>query len=147
MKVVLQKDVKGSGKAGQIVEVSDGYARNYLFPNHLATIADKGATQNATQQKESTAYHKEQERLAAVELGKAINGQVLSLAVKCGENGKVFGSITSKELAEELGKKGFVLDKRKIELENPIKNTGTYKVSVKLHPQVTATFVVNVQSM
>ena len=147
MKVVLQKDVKGSGKAGQIVEVSDGYARNYLFPNRLATIADKGATQNATQQKEATAFHKEQERLAAVELGKAINGQVLSLAVKCGENGKVFGSITSKELAEELGKKGFVLDKRKIELESPIKNTGTYKVAVKLHPQVTATFVVNVQSM
>ena len=147
MKVVLQKDVKGSGKAGQIVEVSDGYARNYLFPNRLATIADKGATQNATQQKEATAFHKEQERLAAVELGKAINGQVLSLAVKCGENGKVFGSITSKEIAEELGKKGFVLDKRKIELESPIKNTGTYKVAVKLHPQVTATFVVNVQSM
>lgn len=146
MKVVLQKDVKGTGKAGQIVEVSDGYARNYLLPNKLAVIADKVAIQKVEQQNQAAQYHKEQEYLAAVELGKQINGITLNMTVKCGENGKVFGSITSKELAEQLAKQGFAIDKRKIELPNPIKNTGSYKITVKLHPKVTSTFMLQVQS-
>ena len=147
MKVVLLKDVKGSGKAGQIVEVSDGYARNYLFKNNLAQLADKIATQQAQQQKAADVYHTEQERLMAVELGKQISSKTISLAVKCGENGKVFGSITAKEIAEELGKQGIQIDKRKIELPNPIKNTGEYELVVKLHPKVQAKLNLHVDSI
>lgn len=144
MKVVLQKDVKGTGRAGEIVEVSDGYARNYLFKNNLAKSADKGATQIAVQQKQSNEYHKEQERLRAVEQAKLIEGKTITITIKTGESGKVFGSVTAKEIAEELVKFLGDVDKRKIELKNPIKLIGLYPVTIKLHPLVIAQFNVNV---
>lgn len=144
MKVVLLKDVKGSGKMGQIVEVSDGYARNYLFKNNLAAIADKSAKQIANQQQQANEYHKEQERLKAVQQAKLIEGKTITVSIKTGENGKVFGSVTAKEIADELVKFSGEIDKRKIELKNPIKTIGTYPVSIKLHPLVSAQFNVNV---
>ena len=144
MKVVLLKDVKGSGKQGAIVEVSDGYARNYLFKNNLARVADKEATQIAVSQKQADEYHKEQQRLKAVEQAKLIEGKTITIAIKTGENGKVFGSVTAKEIADELEKFSKEIDRRKIDLKNPIKTIGVYPVSIKLHPLVSATFQVNV---
>jgi len=144
MKVVLLRDVKGSGKVGQIVEVSDGYARNYLFKNNLAMLADKSATQVANQQKQADEYHKEQERLKAVEQAKLIDGKTITIALKTGESGKVFGSVTTKEIAEELIKLSKEIDKRKIELKSPIKTIGNYTISIKLHPFVSAEFNLNV---
>lgn len=138
MKVVLLKDVKGTGKAGEIKEVADGYARNYLFKNGLAKIADKTAIQITEQKKMAENYHKEQERLQAVEDKNKIEKIKLVLKVKCGANGKVFGSITSKEISAELEKQGIFVDKRKIELDAPIKNTGIYTIPAKLHPTVLA---------
>lgn len=147
MKVVLLKDVKGSGKAGQIVEVSNGYARNFLFKNKLANIADETATKNAEQKKQADEYHQEQERLQAKEKAKEIEKHILTLKIKSGENGKVFGSITSKELAEALFDLGFEIDKRKIDLPVPIKNSGIYKIEIKLHPLVSAKITVEVKNM
>ena len=144
MKVVLLKDVKGSGKQGAIVEVSDGYARNYLFKNNLARVADKEATQIAVSQKQADEYHKEQQRLKAVDQAKLIEGKTITIAIKTGENGKVFGSVTAKEIADELEKFSKEIDRRKIDLKNPIKTIGVYPVSIKLHPLVSATFQVNV---
>ena len=138
MKVVLLKDVKGTGKTGEVKEVSDGYARNYLFKNNLARVADKIAISESIEQKQAHEYHKEQERLAAVNLAKQIESKQLVIKIKTGETGRTFGSITSKEIADELEKQHITIDKRKIEVKNPIKTTGIYTLLVKLHPLVSA---------
>lgn len=145
MRVILQKDVKGTGKKGDICNVADGYAKNFLLKNGLAVIADaKGQLENKSQ-KQAQAYHKEQERLAAVELGKQIEGKVIDLKAKCGENGKLFGAITAKEVAENFKNTlGIEVDKRKIELDGAIKTVGERKVKVKLHPEVTVSFTLRV---
>ena len=146
MKVILQKDVKGSGKKGDIVNVADGYAKNYLLKNGLAIVADgKNSLINASQ-KEADAYHKEQERLKAVELGKQIQNKTIHAKIKCGENGKVFGAITAKEVAESINKElGIEIDKRKIVLDGAIKTVGEQKVTVKLHPTVSVAFNLKVE--
>ena len=137
MKVILLQDVKGSGKKGDIVNVADGYAKNYLFKNKLAKEADKVALQENQEQKNAKAYHQEQERQAALKLKNELDGKTISLKIKCGENGKIFGSITSKEISEAL--KNYNVDKRKIDLTTPIKSTGSFKVSIKLYTQISAT--------
>ncbi|MGI5842115.1 MAG: 50S ribosomal protein L9 [Christensenellales bacterium] len=144
MKVVLLKDVKGTGKKGEVKEVADGYGRNFLIKNGFARIADKSAILEASEQSKAKAYHEEQERLAAVAKAKLIEAQVLTVKIKCGENGRVFGAVTAKEIEQALLTIVSDVDKRKIELKNPIKATGLYPVSIKLHPQVTANFKVNV---
>ena len=96
-------------------------------------------------QKNAQAYHKQQEILAAKELAKKIEGKTVTLKIKCGENGKTFGSITSKEIADELGKFGIVLDKKKIDLREPIKNTGTYNIVARVYPEISAKFVAVVE--
>lgn len=146
MKVILMKDVKGTGKKGDVKEVSDGYAKNFLLKNGYAKVANNSNLNENTLQKDASAYHKEQERLAAVEKAKTIEGKVISLAVKCGENGKVFGSITSKEIAEGFKNMGIDVDKRKIELGSPIKTSGSYNLEVKLYPGVSAKFVLSVRA-
>lgn len=145
MKVILLKDVKGTGKKGDIVNVSDGYAKNFLLKNGSATVADNKGCQINSSQKEADAYHKEQERLKAVELGKQIEGKVITLKVKCGENGKLFGAVTSKEVAEAFKTNMNIdIDKRKIVLDGAIKTVGEQKVTVKLHPTVSVKFTLNV---
>ena len=146
MKVILQKDVKGSGKKGDIVNVADGYARNFLFKNGLAVIADnKGTLENASQ-KQADAYHKEQERLKAVALGEKINGKTITMQVKCGENGKLFGAVTSKEIADAINKSlNIELDKHQIVLDGAIKTVGTKDIFVKLHPTVSVKFTLVVE--
>lgn len=136
MKVVLLKDVKGTGKTGDIKEVADGYAKNFLIKNGFAKVANAGAINENNLQKESQAYHKEMEKQQAIELGNKLKNVKILLAIKCGENGKTFGSITSKEIAEQLKSQGYEIDKRKIDLAEPIKTIGEYSVNIKLHPEV-----------
>ena len=116
MKVVLLKDVKGTGKKGEIKEVADGYASNFLFKNGLAKRADNSALSENAIQKSAMAFHKQEEIKAAKELAKTLQGKTVTLKIKCGENGKMFGSVTSKEIAEELEKINIKLDKKKIDI-------------------------------
>ena len=136
MKVVLLKDVKGTGKKGEIKEVADGYAKNFLLKNGFAVIANASAVNENNRQKEAVAYHKEMEKQEAVKLGEKLKEKKVILKIKCGENGKTFGSVTAKEIAEALKKEGFDVDKRKIEMREPIKTVGEYQISIKLHSEV-----------
>lgn len=148
MKVILKEDIKGVGKKDQIINANDGYARNYLFPKNLAVPADKGNLGNLQSKKTSEEHRKELEREAAKETAKKIEGILLKLPVKAGENGKVFGSITSKEIAENLEKQyKITVDKKKINLQEPIKNLGTFNVEIKLYDAIIAKLKVNVISM
>lgn len=145
MKVVLLKDVKGTGKKGEIKEVSDGYATNFLFRNGSARLADNSALNENKIQKDAQNFHKQQEIEAAKKLAKQIEGKTVSLKIKCGENGKSFGSISSKEIADGLAKIGIVIDKKKIDLKEPIKTVGTFGVTAKVYPEISAKFSVTVQ--
>ena len=144
MKVVLLKDVKGTGKKGDIKEVADGYASNYLFKNNLAKRADNTALNENQGQKIAQKFHKQEEIKTAKALAKEIEGKVVTLKIKCGANGKMFGSVTSKEISEALYQININLDKKKIELKEPIKTLGVYKVTAKVYPEITATFSVDV---
>lgn len=148
MKVILQSDVKGTGKKGQVLEVADGFARNFLFPKKLAVEATAGNLQDITHKKAVEERRKAQEKADAIELGKKLNGFEINVKTKTGEGGRLFGSVTSKEIADELKKQhGFIIDKRKLDLKDPIKALGSYQVSLKIHPEVTATLMVNVSSL
>lgn len=148
MKVILKEDIKGVGKKDQIINANDGYARNFLFPKNLAVPADKGNLTNLQSKKTSEEHRKELERDKAKETAKKIEGILLKLPVKSGENGKVFGSITTKEIAENLEKQyKIAVDKKKINLQEPIKNLGTFNIEIKLYDNITANLKVNVISM
>jgi len=140
MKVVFLKDVKGSGKKGEIKEVSDGYAQNFLIKTGAAKRADNSALNENKGQQIANDYHKEQERLAALALKNELDKKTITLKIKCGENGRVFGSITSKEIAEQLNKIGINLDKKKIELKDSIKSTGNYKITARIYPNIISEF-------
>lgn len=145
MKVVLLADVKGTGKKGEIKEVADGYAKNFLIRNKLARVADNSAMNENKNQKDAQNFHKQQEILAAKLLAKTIEGKSVKLKIKCGENGKTFGSITAKEIAEELAKIGIDLDKKKIDLAEPIRTLGNFSVVAKVYPEISARFNVIVE--
>ena len=140
MKVVLLKDVKGTGKKGEIKEVADGYAKNFLLRQGLAKEANKSALSENKIKKDAEVYHKAVEKEEATILAKKIEGKQVILKIKCGENGKTFGSITSKEIAEALNQQGFNLDKKKIELQQPIKTIGQYTILA----EISAKFTLNV---
>ena len=144
MKVIFLKDVKGSGKKGEMKEVSDGYANNFLLRQGLAKKVDATSLNENRTQKEANDYHKEQERLAALEVKKQIDGKVVVLKIKCGENGKTFGSITAKEIADTLAQNNIKLDKKKIDLKDTIKAIGSYSIQAKIYPNISATFTLNV---
>lgn len=140
MKVILLKDIKGTGKKGQVIEASDGHARNYLFPRGLAKPATDSSVRELEHQKASADKRKEKELEEAKTLGKQLESISLKFAVKTGEGGKLFGAITSKDIAESLEKQhGIKVDKKKIEL-HPIKSLGTTHAEIKLtqgvHAQV-----------
>ena len=143
MKVVLLKDVKGTGKKGEIKEVADGFAKNFLFKQNLAKEATKSALAESQIKQNANAYHKEMERQEALTLAKQIEGKTVVVKIRCGENGKTFGSVTAKEVADGLEKMGIILDRRKIELE-PIKAIGTYTVTAKVYPGISAKFNVDI---
>ena len=145
MKVVLLKDIKGKGKKGDIVNISDGYALNYLIPQGLAKPGTSSNLNEANQAKQAKEYHDEQNKLQAIEQRKVIEGISLTIKVKCGANGKVFGSVTNKEVSDELAKQKINIDKKKIEMDT-IKTTGHFDVKVKLYPGVTAKLKIEVIS-
>ena len=147
MKVILTQDVKGHGKKGEMVNASDGYARNYLLPKGLAIVADKSAVNEMESQKSAAAYHKEQEKKAAMELADKLKEAVVTFTAKAGENGKLFGSITAKDVAEQLKMQcHLVVDKKKIQLPDGIKTLGTTKVNVKVYPEISAEITVKVNA-
>lgn len=139
MKVVLLADVRGTGKKGELVKVSDGYARNFLFPRGLAKEADVQVMNELRNAEESKKYHIAQEKAQASKIAGSINGKTLKLTAKSGQGGKLFGSITSKEISEEI-KHSFNIDvdKRKIMLKSEIKAFGTYECELKLYNGVSA---------
>jgi len=139
MKVILQTDVKGTGKKGQILEVADGYARNFLFPKKLAIEATTGNIQDISHKKALEDRRKIKEKEDAVQLGNRINSLLIEVKTKTGEGGRLFGSVTSKEIAEALKRQhGLEVDKRKLDIKEPIKALGNYEIHVKIHPDVTA---------
>lgn len=139
MKVILLKDVKGSGKAGDVVNVSDGYSRNMLIPKGLAMEATDKNLKQLNRQKANEAQKKAEEKAAALELKESLEKLNIEIKTKAGEGGKVFGSITSKDIAEVLEKTHKVsVDKKKIQLDSPIKQVGTLQVGIKLYTEITA---------
>ena len=147
MQVILQSDVKGTGKKGQIVNVSDGFARNFLLKKGLAKVLNNESLSENKQQKEAYAFHKATELADAKALAQKLTGVQITLKTKCGENGKIFGSITSKEISEALTKHGFNIDKKKIELDNPIKGEGSYNISIRLYKGVMGKVKVSVSAI
>jgi large subunit ribosomal protein L9 len=137
MKVIFTQDVKGKGKKGEVKDVAEGYARNYLFKNNLAVEATN-ANLSALKARKNKEKKLEQEELEkAKKLKEKLEGLTVEFQAKAGEGGRLFGSITSKQIAEELNKQHKIkIDKRKIELEQPIKALGYTNVPVKLHPEV-----------
>lgn len=143
MKVIFMKDVKGQGKKGEVKEVSEGYARNFLLPKGLVSLANDGAIKQLDQQHKAEEKRKEQEKIDMQTLAAKLGEMTVQLKAKAGEGGRLFGAITSKQIAEELEKKKVKIDKRKIQLDDPIRSLGVTQVQIKLHPEVTAK--VNVQ--
>ncbi|MFB5269489.1 50S ribosomal protein L9 [Paenibacillus enshidis] len=144
MKVIFLKDVKGQGKKGQIKEVSDGYATNFLLPRNLVRPATEGNMKVMENQHAAEERRKQEEKAEAQELGKKLEAMTVQLKAKAGEGGRLFGAITSKQIADVLASSGVKLDKRKIELEEPIRTLGVTQMMVKLHPEVKATLNVQV---
>ncbi|HEY8341856.1 MAG TPA: 50S ribosomal protein L9 [Calditerricola sp.] len=144
MKVIFLKDVKGQGKKGEVKNVSDGYARNYLIPRGLAVEATESNLKTLEAQKRSEAKRKAQELAEAKALAEKLEKTTVTIAAKAGEGGRLFGAVTSKQIAEALAKQNLAVDKKKILLDEPIRALGTWRVPVKLHPDVTAHLVVTV---
>lgn len=145
MKVILKQDIKGVGKKDQVINANDGYARNFLFPKNLAVPADKGNMTNLQSKQSSEQHRKNLEKEAAIETKKKIEEISLKIQVKSGENGKVFGSVTSKEIGDNLDKQYKIkVDKKKIILQEPIKNVGTFNIEIKLYDGVNAKLKINV---
>ena len=146
MKVILLADVKGTGKKNDVIEVSDGYARNCLFKKKLAieaTSTEINAVQNKLKAQE---FHKAEEIKKWKELATKMKNAEIKCTVKCGENGKIFGSVTSKEIADKLVEAGYDVDKKKIILKEPIKTPGNYVVEVKFLPDVSTKIKVSVKA-
>ena len=139
MKVILKQDIKGVGRKDQVIEAADGYARNYLFPRNLAVPADQGNMNNLKAKNESVAYRKSEDKKEAEEIAKRLKDITIKIKVKAGENGRLFGAVTSKEISEAL-KKDFKIDvdKKKILLQESIKTAGVTLVEMKLNEGVMA---------
>lgn len=146
MKVLLKADVKGTGKAGDVVEVADGYGRNFLIKKGLAEIATANNVHQAQQKKESAAFHKAEEIKATKELAAALNGKSVTVKIKVGENGKVFGSVTAANVSEALLDMGFDIEKKKIKMD-AIKNVGSYNAEVRLMESISAKITVVVEGL
>ena len=143
MKVILLCDVKGQGKKDQIINVSDGYARNFLFPQKKAIPADAKATSDLKSREESKQFKINEDRKAAQALAEKINGVEISITMGHGHDGRLYGSVTAKDIADQLSALiGTAVDKRKINLKDSIKAYGKYDVELKVHPEVVAKFTV-----
>ena len=144
MKVVLKQDVKGLGKKGELVSVSDGYARNFLFPRNLASEANAQAMSELKNKEQAEKYRVETETAAAKADAAKIEGKTVKVIAKAGQNGKLFGSVTAKEISAQLQKDfGVKIDKKRLDVDD-IKTFGTYPVNVKLNHGVKTSFYVQV---
>ncbi len=144
MKIILLKDVKGTGKQGEVIEVSDGYARNFLIKKGLAEEATAVKLNSLNIKNKSLEFHKNEEIKALKQQAENLKGKKVTLKIKCGENGKIFGSITTKEIADAVNELGFSVDKKKVLLKEPIKNLGTYAVEIKFLTDVSAKITIEV---
>ena len=146
MKVILLQDVKGKGKKGQMIEVSDGYARNFMLPKKLATEATADAVNTMRMNDKAAAEKAARERAEAMEVSKKLRELTLTVTAKGGGAGRLFGSVTTQEIADALAKQtGIKLDKRKIVIADPIKNVGTYTVTCKLGYEISAPLTVKIE--
>ena len=146
MKVILLKDVKAQGKKGDVITVSDGYANNFLFKNNLAVPANQANVNTNNKQKAEEAKRIAEETAAAKALANKLAEIELEMAIEVGTNGKAFGSITAKEISEELAQKGFNVDKKVIVLAAPIKTVGRFEAELKLYKGVIGKLKINVVS-
>ena len=145
MKVILTADVKGVGKKQEIVNVSDGYARNFLFPRKLAMDATPGAAKELEKKQAAERARETERRLTAEKKAASLRGKVITVVAKCGGQGRLYGSVTSAEIAQALNEQhGVEVDKRKIELSEPIRTVGETEVVVKLYPEISAKMTVRV---
>lgn len=145
MKVILLEDVKKLGKKGDLVDVAEGYARNYLIPRKLVQEATEGSIKQLKQKKAALKRKKAQEKNAALEVAKKLKDSSLTLKVKSGEQGKLFGSVTTKDISEALkAQHKITVDRRKIELPEAIKTLGNYEINIKLVPEVEAKLLVKI---
>jgi large subunit ribosomal protein L9 len=144
MEVILREDIDKLGSRGQVVKVASGYARNYLLPKKLAVAATDSNKKIVEQERQS--YLRKEAKLAseAQDLANLMAGTVLTISAKAGENDQLFGSVTAKDVAEALEAKNFTIDRRKIQLEEPIRTLGEHKVAVRLHREVSTEVTVNV---
>ena len=146
MKVILLSDVKGQGKKGEIVNVSDGYARNFLFPRNLAQEANAQNLNSAQVRQDAAAHKKAVEKKNAEELAAQLADRGVTIQAKCGSTGRLFGAITNAEIAEALSAQtGLDIDKKKVVLQNPIKELGAYTVTLKLYAGVQTNIRLTVQ--
>ncbi|MCX4363074.1 MAG: 50S ribosomal protein L9 [Clostridia bacterium] len=145
MKVLLLKDVKTVGKKGEIVEVNDGYARNFLMKKGMAQQATAGVINETNQKNAAIARQKQKEYEEALATAKELDGKTIDIVIKFGDNGKSFGAVTSKEISGELAKMGYDIDKKKINLKESIKSAGLFEVEVKVYTNVSANIKVEVK--
>ena len=144
-KVLLTQDVTTLGNAGEVFAVAAGYARNFLMPRGMAVLATKGALKQAEEIKQTGLRRRAQERANADAQSQMIGKQKLLFAANAGENGRLYGSVTAADIAERLGQAvGFEIDRRKIQLDHPIRDLGIYPLAIRLMPEVTANFTVGV---
>lgn len=145
MKVILRKDVKGRGRTGDVVEVAHGYARNFLIPQGFATLANKGAIDQAKSMQRARAIKLEKEKEGALATAETLNATSITIAVNAGDGGKLFGSVTVSDVAKAIAKASSIeIDRRDVTLSQQIKALGTFSAAVELHPEVTANVAVEV---
>jgi large subunit ribosomal protein L9 len=144
MKVILTEEIRGLGTRGDVVSVKDGYARNYLLPKNLAREATAGNLKGIEQERKKWAALADQEKVVAQKAAASVEGVKLTIQKRIGENGHLFGSVTTNEIADALEAKGIAVDKRRIELAHPIKTAGLHDVDVRLHREVSAHIQVEV---
>ncbi len=144
MEVILREDIENLGGRGQIVKVADGYARNFLLPKKLAVPATDANRKIVEQERQAHLRREAKEVASAEELAKMMTGTVITIAQKAGEQEQLFGSVTSKDIVDGLAKQGYQIDRRKIHLDEPIKQLGEFKIPVRLHRDVTVEITVQV---
>ena len=147
MKVILKADIKGVGKKDEVINASDGYARNFLFPKNLAVEANKENMSKLKAKQDSAKYQKEQDKEEAIKIGDKLSKILLKIKVKAGENGKIFGGVSSKEIAQELSNQyNIQIDKKKIDLKETIKTLGVHNIEIKLFEGVVGKLKIDVIS-
>ena len=144
MEVILREDIEKLGHRGEVVKVAPGYARNFLLPKKLAVAATSANKKIVEQERDAYLRREAKAKGEAEDLGRMLSSVVITITQRAGEEGHLFGSVTAKDIADALERQNYAIDRRKIQLEDPIKNTGEYKVPVRLHREVTTEIAVNV---